>query len=228
MGDESDDLKPPATSKSDILHSIAKAGAGSVPFVGSALTELFVNLVKPPYDRRRRQWMEDVAEKLKELEEREQVDLADLQQDEAFITTIAQASEAAIRTHIEDKRTALRNAVVNSALPGAPEESLRSMFVHWVDQFTEWHLRLLKLFQKPPPVDTALIGSLPGVIDTHLPGLKGRADFRDLLWEELHDRKLVTTGVLKKAISSKRGLRSKRTTEFGDQFLRFIEEPDEQ
>ena len=77
-----------------------------------------------------------------------------------------QASQAAIRNHQSEKREALRNAVLNAALPNAPEESIQQLFINQVDTFTVWHIRLLDLFKEPPAwfeetgkiVSTSIIG----------------------------------------------------------------------
>lgn len=59
------------------------------------------------------------------------------------VSIVLQATQIALRTHQTEKRMALRNAVMNAALPQAPEEGLQQMFLHFIDTFTEWHLRLL-------------------------------------------------------------------------------------
>jgi hypothetical protein len=41
---------------------------------------------------------------------------------EAFVTVTMQASQGAIRNHQQAKLEALRNAVLNSALPNPPQE----------------------------------------------------------------------------------------------------------
>lgn len=60
------------TTKGDIIYATVKAGLGSIPVLGSAATELFGLVVTPPLDKRRQEWMNEVAERLKELEENSQ------------------------------------------------------------------------------------------------------------------------------------------------------------
>jgi hypothetical protein len=93
--------------------------------------------------------MEEVGNALQKLEAERGVQLEDLQTDETFIDTVMQASQAAMRNSQDEKRRALRNAVMNAALPNAPEQSLQELFVAFIDLFTVWHLRVLKLFQDP-------------------------------------------------------------------------------
>src|SRR5206468_713468 len=66
-----------------------------------------------------------------------------------FTSTFIHATLIAMRTHQEEKLEALRNAVINSALPKAPEDDLQLMFLNLIDQFGEWHIRLLKFYSNP-------------------------------------------------------------------------------
>jgi hypothetical protein len=196
------------------------------------LPELFEGFVTPPLERRREEWMTKVGEALRDLEENRGVNLEELQSNEEFIDTILQASQVALRNSQEEKRTALRNAILNAALPNPPEQALQQMFLSFVDGFTVWHLRLLKLFDNPPqwarehnhvfPVMNK--GSLARVLVSAFPELDGKRAFYDQVWEDLYQRGLVSTNSLYTTMS-KQGVRSKRTTELGTQFLRFIEEP---
>jgi hypothetical protein len=72
--------------------------------------------------------METVAETIRKLEQEKGVKLEDLQHNESFITTVMQATQMAVRNHEQEKLGALRNAIVNSALPHAPDDSLQQMF----------------------------------------------------------------------------------------------------
>lgn len=139
----------PEATLEDRLHTLVKAGIASIPVVGAAASELFTVILAPPLEKRRVEWMNDVAERLKELEERGELNLEDLQDNEIFITTVMQASQAAIRNHQSEKREALRNAVLNAALPHAPEESLQQYFITLIDTFTVEHIRLLDFFKDP-------------------------------------------------------------------------------
>ncbi len=66
---------------------------------------------------------------LRELEENPDIRLEDLQSNEQFISTVMQVSQIVLRTHQAEKRTALRNAVLNAALPQAPEDALQQVFL---------------------------------------------------------------------------------------------------
>jgi hypothetical protein len=72
------------------------------------------------------------------------------------VAAIAQATQAALRTHEAEKREALKNAVVHVAInavlgtrPGAVGDApirsdLEIMFLNMIDNFTATHLQVLK------------------------------------------------------------------------------------
>lgn len=144
---ESNITKRPKSNAGDVAHTLARAGLSAVPIVGGPASELFSLVVVPSLEKRRDKWIESIAEALKTLEtEVEGFRIGNLCDNEIFISTMMQASQAAIRNHQKQKLEALRNAVLNAALPNAPEEDLQLMFLNFVDSLTSWHLRVLKLF----------------------------------------------------------------------------------
>jgi hypothetical protein len=211
--------KPPKRSKGDIAHSVAKAALGSIPVAGNAAAEFFQLLVTPPLERRRDEWISEIDARLKKLET-EGITLSSLQANKQFISTLLQATQMALRTHQQEKLEALRNAVVNSARPGA-EESEQQMFLNFVDIFTGWHIQILRLFRTPPTVSTILSGPLSAVIERQFPELRGRRDFYDQVWRDLFFRGLVNTEELQVMMTA-HGLTQQRTTPLGNRFLDFI------
>ena len=222
----------PEATLEDRLHTLAKAGIASIPVVGAAASELFTVILASPLEKRRVEWMNDVAECLKELEERGELNLEDLQNNETFITTVMQASQAAIRTHQTEKREALRNAVLNAALPHTPEESLQQYFITLIDTFTVEHIRLLDLFKDPqtwfernnvaPP--QFLSAGLEDVITSAWPELKNQYEFLNAVLEELKGKGFFAGGGLRTTMT-RHGLFEKRTTKMGNSFLEFITAP---
>ena len=184
----------PEATLEDRLHTLVKAGIASIPVVGAAASELFTVILAPPLEKRRVEWMNDVAERLKELDKRGELKLEDLRDNETFITTVMQASQAAVRNHQSEKREALRNAVLNAALPHAPDESIQQQFINQVDTFTVWHIRLLDLFKDPlvwferndvTPPDFSFSSSLEQLLEAAWPELKDQYDFLNIIVEEL-------------------------------------------
>ncbi|MYA68656.1 hypothetical protein F4141_21765 [Candidatus Poribacteria bacterium] len=228
---KTDDI--PEATLEDRLHTLAKAGIASIPVVGAAASELFAVILASPLEKRRIEWMNDVAEHLKELEERGELNLEDLQDNETFITTVMQASQAAIRNHQSEKREVLRNAVLNAALPNAPEESIQQLFINQVATFTVWHIRLLDLFKDSPAwfekngvKSSALpsLGNLEQLITTAWPDLKNQEDFLNAVVQELEAKGLFKSSGLLSSMSL-RDVYDKKTTKMGDAFLEFITAP---
>ena len=148
---ESDITKRPKRKASDVAHTLVKAGLSAVPMVGSPANELLSLVISPSLERRRDKWIESIAEALNILEEQiAGFKIENLCQNELFISTVMKASQVAMINHQKEKLEALKNAVLNSALPNAPEEDLQLMFLNFVDSFTSQHLYLLQFFSKRP------------------------------------------------------------------------------
>lgn len=230
MPETHESLEPPTPGKTDLAHAGARAVLGAIPIAGSAATELFQLIFTPPLLRRQQEWMEAVAEKIQRLEESGVLRIENLQDNAEFIDATLHATQAALRTSQADKLDALRNAVLNVAVGQAPEQSLQQMFLSWIDTFTEWHLRILELFDdpaahiaRPDPHARfqAMTSSLDEVLKTAYPKLDNRREFYDQVWADLRSRGLVTTDSLH-GMMSPQGVKARRTSELGRLFLAFI------
>lgn len=224
---------PPQSSFGDHVHTLARAGVGSLPVIGAAATELFQKLLVPPLERRRQLWMESVAQGLRELEEKQKCVIDDLASNDVFIDTVMTASQAAIRTSQKEKREALKNAVLNAALPNPPDESRQQMFVGLVETLAVWHLRILRFFSDPARVfqeqgkqapQYTIAGSLSQLLTTAYPDLKNERGLYDQIGKDLYNRGLLGTDGFHTVMSGS-GVYEKRSTELGEQFLKFISEP---
>jgi hypothetical protein len=222
-------FEPPDRSAGDLVHAGVKAALGSIPLLGAAAAELFALVVAPPLEKRRNEWMRSVGEALSRAHAEKAIDLEQAEKSDSFVDTALQASQIALRNHQEEKLQALRNAVVNAAAPEAPAVSLQQFFLRLVDEFTVWHLRLLRLFQGPEAWfaehgvswPNLHMGGLSHVVETAFPELRGRRDLYDQFWRDLYLRGMVSTEHLHTTMTGG-GLASKRTTDLADQFLRFI------
>jgi hypothetical protein len=230
---KSSKYKPPKESGQDYGHAVVRAGLGVIPFGGTAAIEIFNKVVTPPIEKRRDEWRQLVGERLQQLEEDGEIDLAELVANEIFATTILQATQVAIRNHHEEKIEALRNAVINAALPNPPDESIQLMFLNLVDTFTVWHLRLLRLFQNPKgwfeennkqAPSFSMTSSIAALLTAAYPELSNQRRFYDLVVSEL-DAKGLSTASGTHVMMSATGAFEKRTTELGDKFLQFITDP---
>src|SRR6185503_6839169 len=143
---ESDKYAPPQAEKKDKAIAVVRAAVASIPYAGNAAIELLPLLFTLPLERRRQEWMNQVAGALRELEQDRGLSLDELQSDEAFISVLVQASQVAIRNHQREKLDVLRQAVCNLAGSVKIEEDLQLLFVRFIDELTPSHLALLRFF----------------------------------------------------------------------------------
>ena len=227
----SDEHEPPKPDVGDYAHALTRAGLGIIPFAGTAAIELFQIVLAPSLEKRRVKWMNEVAEALRTLEEKERCRIEDLASNEKFVDVLLEASNAAIRNSHDEKRSALRNAVLNRVLPGPPEESKQQMFVQWVDSLSVWHLKILRLLADPvcwfqenggqPPQVTS---SLSGLITMAYPELHNQRNLYDLIGKDLYNRGLIGIDSFH-AMMSGSGALERRATALGQEFIRFITTP---
>jgi hypothetical protein len=223
----------PNATKGDLAHTAARAAIASLPLVGNAAVELFQSVIQPPLVKRHQEWMNEVAEGLRRLENEKLIRIEELPEDQVFIDTVLQATQAALRTGQIEKRKALRNAVMNAACKSAPDDSMQRMFISWVDDLTEWHLRLLRLLADPPAwfrshdrpePQYAMSSTISGLITDAYPELRPMRDFYDQVGKDLYDRGLTKTDSFHVNMSA-RGAMQPRASEMGRAFLEFIKSP---
>jgi hypothetical protein len=105
-----------------------------------------------------------------------------LKDNEAFISTVVTACQAAIRTHEQEKLEALRNAVLNVAQGSGLTADQVAIFLGLIERYTPWHLRILRLFQSPLSLAAAkgirpenfYMGSRTQLLETYYPELRGQ------------------------------------------------------
>lgn len=224
-------FQPPDSTATDKIIGAMKAIAGEFPGGGLA-TEIFGWFVRPPLERRTEEWRREVANALYELSTRRGVDIEELQRDDRFMDTVLHATQVALRNSHKEKREALRNAILNAALPGAPDDSRRQMFLNYIDIFTPWHLRLLSLFNEPvewfkiqgKAWPSMYSGARSAILHVAYPELKSERDLYDQVWRDLYARGLVGSDSLHTMLSE-RGLKESMATTAGRHFLAFISEP---
>jgi len=228
-----DEQEMPRKNVGDVAHALVKAGISAIPIAGAPAAEIFALIVTPPYERRRNEWIQSVGNGLKELAGKiEGFKIEELSQNETFITTVTHASQAAIRNHQKEKLDALRNAVLNAALPNPPQEDLQLMFLSFIDSFTPWHLAILKFFDNPKEwgqrhgitYQSYGMGSPGTILEKSFTELSGRRDLYDLFVKDLFSRGLMSTDSLHTSMSES-GMFASRTTDMCKQFLKFITSP---
>lgn len=248
-------LEPPTgMTKEDYAHLAIKIGLGTIPVFGGGAAEIFGALVSPSHERRKQQFMQDVVDRLAELEAKGKIRIEDLKDNEEFVSAATTAAHIALRNHRKEKLEALRNAVVNIAVGDAPDDTRQHMFLRMVDEFTPWHVRVMGLWRQPKLfIDRLVVKSgLPREIVTiedftclAFPGLLEAQEILSVIYSDLRTRQLVqgswndefdstSLGILEAMRNPENYSRSmmkageaflKRTTKLGDQFLSFITDP---
>ena len=225
-------IDPAVEPDSEKAHRSTRAALTAVPVLGGALTEAFSAIIEPPMARRKTEWMVQVSDALNDLYEKNIVTEEDLQENEKFFTTLVHASNVAIKNHETEKLEALRNAVINSALPGAPDDTLQQLFLNLIDTCTSWHIAILKLFQNPAQwaaennhqFPNWSMGGISDVLVSAYPKLQGQDNLYKLVWQDLYRNGLLNTEGLNTTMTGN-GMFSKRTTDIGDKFVAFISAP---
>jgi hypothetical protein len=226
----SDVPEEPKKSAADVAYAVTKAVVSGVPIVGGPAAELVGLVFGPPLEKRREKWLEQLAEAVKGVQEKvSELTPEKLSEDEAFVTTALRTTEIAIRTHQQEKLEALRNAVVNAALPDAPDETMQQIFLNHVDNLTPLHLRILAFFNDPRgwgeknsiTYPNWTMGSPATVLEQSMSELAGQRGFYDHIVNDLEQRGLMPSGGLHTTMTS-HGMFSQRTTPHGRQFLQFV------
>lgn len=229
MSDIRKDLK---SSAGDVVHTSVTAALSAIPFVGGSASVLFSSLIAPPISKRRDEWLIQLAQGLEEVRTiKPEFDIESLQSNEVFITTILHATQAVIKNHQTEKLTALKNAVLNSAVGIDIDESIQLMFLNLIDTITPWHINILQFFNNPRQWCNERgfdleesPGSQSELIEYAFPELRGKRTFYDQILKDLTSQGLF--GINNpNIIMSESGKQSQRTTTFGNQFLAYISAP---
>jgi hypothetical protein len=234
-GDPAGQLQPPTETGRDQAAEagkrVVRAAVGAVPVAGSFLAEIADKLIRLPIERRRAAWEQDVATALEEVLARQpEVDLDALGQNEEFVTTVHRATDIAMRTHLDAKREALRNAVVNAALPSAPSSEQQAEFLRMVETLSPTHLRLLRLYNDPRayfqthglPQEEYYSAAPNVLIPIAFPDLIAHEDSWRRAAKQLNEQGLMG-GI--GAMGTGAGVWNRATTDLGRAFLRFISAP---
>jgi hypothetical protein len=230
------DTRPPGKSKGrEIAERAAEAGLNAVPLVGGTLAVTLVTTLNWKLNQRRDKWLEELAIAVEELSKRvDGIDMDTLAENPLFVDAVVNATRTIEHTHQEEKITALRNAVLNSALPGAPDADAQAVLFNMLDRFTGSHLRFLTMWNDPPawfasrglrPPEAAMAGSRTQTVEAGLPELRDRKDFYLQISYELNQAGLMTANVI--GMVSPNALMDRLTSGLGRRLVDFISDPGE-
>lgn len=213
----------------ELGYAIAKGSVGSIPLAGGVLSELFSVAFTDPATKRREQILLEMDARLKKLEE-DGFDIQRLAESEEFLTIALQAYNIALRTHQAEKRAALMNAITNTPKLSI-DENIKQMYLTYIDEFNEWHLRILSFLDNPlkyfidnnKPKPNLYMRSKSDILLQAYPELASRREFYDRIVTDLYNRGLIVYDSLH-VMMSEQGLWQSGTSEFGKQFLKYISE----
>jgi hypothetical protein len=228
------DTRPPRKSRSrEIVERAAEAGAGSVPVVGAAFAVALVTALNWKLSERRDDWLEDLAGKVEDLRGRlDGFSVEALAESPLFVDAVVTAARTVEHTHQQEKLDALLNAVLNSALPGAPDADMQAILLGLVDRLTASHLRFLTMWDDPPtwfasrgltPPQAGTMASRTQTVEDGLPEMRDRKDFYLHIAYELNSAGLMTASVMGNVSGT--ALMDRLTSGLGRQLVEFISPP---
>jgi len=217
----------------DVSNSIVKGLIGTIPVVGALATELFGLIVVPPLEKRRVEWMNEIASRLKNLEDKHLLTLESLKDNEQFIDTILQTTTYVLKTSEEEKILAFQNALLNTALPEAPEKTKSQIFLNQLDNFTVWHIRILQFLDSPrqwfikrgmqvPDISMGIGVNVLRVLREAFPEIRSENTLIEIIIKDLANVGVVDGEDMRGMVSSPTSVLARRTTKFGQEFLDFI------
>jgi hypothetical protein len=212
---------------------LVKGAVGAVPVAGSFLAEIVGVLYRQPIDKRREEWLRDVASALNEIRaKQEDLSPEKLAQNEEFTTVLHRATESAVRTHEASKRRMLRNALVSSALPSPPDLDKQLFFLRLVEELTPNQVLVLAFYADPKgwfarrdrkPQEFYSAGR-DAALEQAYPGLKETPHFQELVIADLERRALL--GGLSGMVTG-RSVYDAITKPLGREFLDYVRSTDD-
>lgn len=225
-----------------IINSAAKAAGGIADIFmpgTSGVAGFFLSFHKTSYQKRCEKFEEDIIEAL----QRKGVAIEELKNSEEFNDIALQAMLIIMKHHQEEKKQALKNAIIHVATNNAPDFSVQQIFLTCIDNFTIWHINILILFSDPDKWFDKL-GKYPGsnpryknfgaasareILLLAFPNLPGdefsKLDFIKYIWIDLYGKGFLLEAYSDEMLNRKRNLHKgieKRTTTLGNDFLKFI------
>jgi hypothetical protein len=225
---------PTGKTATDIAREVGRAIVSAIPAAGGPLQIAFENIFTSPIEKRKEAWLNQLADVINEVQKRvSEITPERLAENDAFVTVVMQASQVAIRNHQQEKLEALRNAVLNAALPNPPHEDEQMIFLRLIDQLTPWHLRILSVLNHPIKWMERNnihnpgwgVGGASTVLEHCLPDLQGQRETYDQIVLDLQGQGMLGQGQFLHVMMTGGGMVASRTTDRGRRFIKFISEP---
>jgi hypothetical protein len=139
----------------DTTYTAIKSIVSSVPIFGPITAETVGHFLATPLEARRSEYLKMVAGILEQLRKdfdqhkSGAVKIADLPNNEVFVSAVLQGARVAAATHQASKRAMLRNALLNVAFGTAPDEDQIQLFLQMIETMTPTQISLLNYFWNP-------------------------------------------------------------------------------
>ena len=203
----------------DTVEIVAKTALSVIPVGGALATSVYDTVKGNCLSKRQEQWKDALEERLSKLE----TTLEDIGNNEFFTTALVKATELAMKTARKEKMEYLANSVVNSLNPDIDEEKL-IVFLSLLDKYTVSHIKIIYFFNNPKRFDgisssSYMMGSPSTPLFQVFPELNNGL-FKKM-YDDLYTDGMVNTENLNVTMTGS-GMVAKRTTQLGDDFLRFI------
>lgn len=211
-------------------HVVGAVGAAVLNATGQMVVHRFI---KPIVRDALTNFSNELGEDLGRLKNAGRIDYQALEENPRFIEAVATATRLAMFTARDEKRRALRNAVLNSALSRDMDAIEQKIFFGLIERFSELHLLVLRVLQNPglrpspsgKPYGHAFSSALREVLLTQIPEMRMHSFLADQVWSELRSSNLAEGADSLDNAGEGPSVTRKRTTEFGDRFLAFITSP---
>lgn len=203
----------------DTVEIIGKTVLSVIPVGGALATAVYDAVKGNCLARRQEVWRNTLEDRMSRVENT----LEEISNDELFTTALIKSTELAMRTATQEKMKYLANAAVNSFELDIEEEKL-IIFMDLLDKYTISHIKILKFFYDPKQFSglsssTYMMGSPTTILFQAYPELDNQM-FKKI-YNDLYVDGLVNTENLNITMTGS-GMVAKRTTVFGDEFLKFI------
>jgi hypothetical protein len=225
---------PKKSTKRELVEAAVEGAAGMVPIAGSPMAVAFAVAMGWTYNKRMTLWLDDLAKAVDDLQQKLDAPLSfeELAEHPAFIDSVVHATRAAQATHQQQKLDALRNAVLNSTLVGAPDVDEQARFFRLIDQFTPAQLRMLAYLNDPAgwyqrhniEQQQFMTGSRLHALQAALPEF-GSQDWALLVAKDLADNSLLIANLT--GMVSGGAVYDALTTPLAKRLLAFIDDPRE-
>ena len=216
----------------DVGNRVIKVGMGLIPIAGPVLSEGYDLIVTRNLDKRSAEVINNIQSRINRLEMK--FSKEELSENQELVDVILEVHSAAIRTSQEYKKAALYNALSNT--PGSTlSEDKKMMFLRIIKNLTPSHLKLLKFFVDPNKAYkekfgkeiSLYMGGLATVIEEVFENEFDDKELLKLIIVDLNQNQLINGDYsLLNSTTTNNGLKSKRTTNLGDEFIEFISEHD--